>query len=334
MVGNACRAGLVSGPDPDNASCSGPSFSRMRQLLFLFVDGIGLGPASSDNPFAAATYPALERLGGDQPWLAPFSSHGSSVRVARPIDATLGVEGLPQSGTGQAALLTGINCPRIVGRHFGPFPHSKTHPTLDAHNLFRQVHSLADPPLGVSFANAFPPRFFRRTRRRTTVTTYCCRAAGVPLRDLAALRDRQAITADLTGHTWRTQLGLDVPARSVSDTADILLGTARTHALTLFEYFLTDKAGHRRIDTPPAQILGDLDQLVGTLTDQMDPERDTLLLTSDHGNLEAGEHTQHTRNPVPLLVYGWAAPHFAEAADLTDVTPGIVRALRTAHIVD
>jgi len=302
----------------------------MRHILFIFVDGVGLGSSSADNPFASATYPALERLAGGQPWHAPFSPVHSPVHVARPIDATLGIDGLPQSGTGQAALLTGTNCARIVGRHFGPFPHSKTHPTLDAHNLFRQVQSLSDPPLGVAFANAFPPQFFRRTRRRTTVTTYCCRSAGVPLRDLAALRNRHAITADLTGRIWRTRLGLEVPERRLPETAEILLEMARAHAFTLLEYFLTDKVGHGRIDTPPAQILGDLDQLVGTLTDEMDPDRDTLLLTSDHGNLEAGTHTQHTRNPVPLLVYGWAAPHFAEAADLTDVTPGIVGALRTA----
>jgi hypothetical protein len=303
----------------------------MRQLLFFFVDGVGLGPASADNPFAEARYPALERLAGQQPWLAPFSPSQSPSRLVRSLDATLGVDGLPQSGTGQATLLTGINCAEIVGRHFGPFPHSKTHPALNAHNLFRQVQSLSDPSPSVSFANAFPPQFFRATRRRGTVTTHCCRAAGVPLRDLAALRSRHAIPADLTGRTWRSQLGLEVPDRPLSETAEVLLATARTHAFTLFEYFLTDKVGHERVDTPPTQILGELDRVIGTLTDEMDPERDTLLLTSDHGNLEAGGHTQHTRNPVPLLVYGWAAPYFADATDLTDVTPGIVRALRAAH---
>ena len=303
----------------------------MRHILFFFVDGVGIGPASADNPFAEASYPALHHLAGEQPWHAPFSARQGASRLVRSLDATLGVEGLPQSGTGQATLLTGTNCARIVGRHFGPFPHSKTHSTLDQDNLFRQVKALSDPAPAVAFANAFPPQFFRAARRRATVTTHCCQAAGVSLRDLTALQHRQAVTADLTGRTWHTQLGLEVPDRSLSEAAEVLLSTARAHAFTLFEYFLTDKVGHERIDTPAARILGDLDRVLAALLDRMDPTRDTLVLTSDHGNLEAGAHTRHTRNPVPLLVYGWAAPHFTDAADLTDVTPGIVRALRTEH---
>jgi len=303
----------------------------MRQILFFFVDGVGIGPSSSDNPFAETDLPALHRLAGGQRWQDPFSSSREAHRLVRPLDATLGLEGLPQSGTGQATLFTGINCAEIVGRHFGPFPHSNTHSALDSHNLFRQVQALSDPPLDVAFANAFPPSFFRATRRRATVTTYCCEAAGVPLRDLDALRNRRAVAADLTNRSWRTQLGLEVPARRPAEAAEVLLSTARLHAFTLFEYFLTDKVGHGRVDTPAAQILGDLDRSLESLIDRMDPARDTLVLTSDHGNLEAGAHTQHTRNPVPLLVYGWAAPHFAEAADLTDVTPGIVQALRAAR---
>ena len=71
-----------------------------------------------------------------------------------------------------------------------------------------------------------------------------------------------------------------------------------------------------------------LNQFLRRLLDLLDPSRDTLLITSDHGNVEDVSHTQHTRNPVPLVVRGWAAPYFAEARDLTDVTPCIVDALR------
>jgi phosphopentomutase len=100
--------------------------------------------------------------------------------------------------------------------------------------------------------------------------------------------------------------------------------------LTLFEYFLTDKVGHGRDDTPPESLLQSLDQFLEGVLDELNPARDTLLLTSDHGNLEDTSHTQHTRHPVPLLVYGWAAPYFRNANALTDVTPGIVQALRSS----
>ena len=38
------------------------------------------------------------------------------------LDAGLGVEGLPQSATGQAVLLTGVNIPAELGYHYGPKP--------------------------------------------------------------------------------------------------------------------------------------------------------------------------------------------------------------------
>lgn len=301
----------------------------MRHILFFFVDGVGLGPASASNPFSRTPTPALRRLAGGQPWCRPLAVHRDDRRLVRPLDATLGVDGLPQSGTGQASLLTGVNCATIVGRHFGPYPHSTTHATLDRDNLFRRIRALDVPAPPVTFANAFPPPYFEATRRRATVTTYCCEAAGVALRDLSALRDGRAVAADLTGASWRERLDLEVPDRSLAGAAEVLLSTARRHAFTLFEYFLTDKVGHGRIDTPAGRIVGDLDRVVGALLERLDPETDTLLVVSDHGNLEDTSHTQHTRNPVPLLVRGWAAPYFAEAADLTDVAPAVVAALRS-----
>jgi hypothetical protein len=300
----------------------------MPNILFLFVDGVGLGPSGPSNPFATTDIPALERLAGGRPWSRPFSGQTRERHLVRAVDATLGVEGLPQSGTGQGTLFTGTNCAEVVGRHFGPFPHSKTHPTLDDGNLFGQVQDLPAPGTTVAFANAFPPQFFNAARRRATVTTYCCEAAGVPLRDIAALRDGRALTADLSGTLWREQLGLDVPERTPREAAEVLQATARQHSLTVFEYFLTDKAGHARIETPPETILAELDAFVGGLLERLDPARDTLVLTSDHGNLEDTSHTQHTRNPVPLLAYGWAAPHLADVTDLTGIAPGLVSAIR------
>jgi hypothetical protein len=38
------------------------------------------------------------------------------------LDASLCVPGLPQSATGQAALLTGLNAPELMGRHIEGFP--------------------------------------------------------------------------------------------------------------------------------------------------------------------------------------------------------------------
>lgn len=302
----------------------------MRRILFLFLDGVGLGPPGSSNPLGLHDGPAFHKFAGGQRWSRPFSSHASSHHLARPIDATLGVEGLPQSGTGQASLFTGVNCAEAVGRHFGPFPHSKTHSILDQHNVFRQVAGKSDAAAqSLAFANAFPPQYFNASRRRATVTTYCCEVAGIPLRDRSALQNQEAITADLTGTLWRKHLHLDIPERTPGEAGETLATITQDHRFTLFEYFLTDKVGHRRVDTPPAALLSDLDEFLGTLTNHLDPDRDTLIVTSDHGNLEDMSHTRHTRNAVPLIIQGWAAPFFEDATDLTDVTPGIITALRS-----
>ena len=304
----------------------------MKRILFVFLDGVGLAPSGPSNPLAAHSGPALRKLAGGQSLGTPLTEKRTATRLIRPLDATLGVEGLPQSGTGQATLMTGENCAQRVGRHFGPFPHSKTHDVLNRENLFLRTQALfpeAEAP--AAFANAFPPQYFNASRRRATVTTHCCLAAQVEIRDLTALRAGRALPADLTGTSWRDLLDLNVAPQKPSQAGSLLARTARRHAFTLFEYFLTDKAGHNRIDTPPAELLDQLDAFFDGLLRTLDATQDTLLITSDHGNLEDTSHTQHTRNPVPLIVYGWAAPYFSGASALTDVAPSIVRALRVAN---
>jgi len=302
----------------------------VRRILFVFLDGVGLGPAGPDNPLSTNAGAAFRRLAGGASWVQGLPERATSDHVVRPLDATLQMDGLPQSGTGQATLFTGVNCAERVGRHFGPYPHSATYDVLDHENLFHRVQSLPSvPDGGVAFANAFPPQFFEAPSRRWTVTTRCCAGAGVPLRDLDALRARRAVAADLTAKGWRDALQLDVSLRTPADAAQALFSTHRDHALTLFEFFQTDKVGHRRIDLAPGVLLERLNRFLGRLLDLLDPTQDTLVVTSDHGNLEDTRHTQHTRNPVPLLAYGWAAPHLADARTLAGVTPGIVEALRT-----
>lgn len=72
----------------------------MTPVLFVFLDGVGLGPASGENPFATLSLPAFERLAGGQRWTDTTEPIRDETRVFVPIDATLGMPGLPQSGTG------------------------------------------------------------------------------------------------------------------------------------------------------------------------------------------------------------------------------------------
>ena len=95
----------------------------MTRVLMIFLDGVGIGRKdSSVNPLVGAHLPALRKLlGGEVPLLGRRRWSGPRATLL-PLDATLGVPGLPQSGTGQTALFTGMNAPKLIGKHFGPFP--------------------------------------------------------------------------------------------------------------------------------------------------------------------------------------------------------------------
>jgi phosphopentomutase len=69
-----------------------------------------------------------------------------------------------------------------------------------------------------------------------------------------------------------------------------------------------------------------IDGLLAGALAAMRPE-DTLLLTSDHGNVESLAAPAHTRNPVPLLAVGPGAEAFAAVEDIVGVADAIERVI-------
>ncbi|NJN80719.1 MAG: phosphoglyceromutase, partial [Anaerolineales bacterium] len=73
------------------------------KLLFLFLDGIGLGEDNPEiNPFAKANMPFLESLLGSKKIIKTSAPVENDQVTLLAIDPNLGVKGLPQSATGQA----------------------------------------------------------------------------------------------------------------------------------------------------------------------------------------------------------------------------------------
>ncbi len=54
----------------------------------------------------------------------------------------------------------------------------------------------------------------------------------------------------------------------------------------------------------------------------------TIVITSDHGNLEDLSVRTHTRNPVPLAVSGPGACAFGDVVDLTGVVDAVIRTFK------
>ena len=103
--------------------------------------------------------------------------------------------------------------------------------------------------------------------------------------------------------------------------SDRLVSLARDKGFTLFEYFYTDKAGHSLSMDRAASVLASLDRFFQRILSIWNTERDLLLISSDHGNIEDMQTKSHTANPVPLVAMGPGAGRFAVASSLEDVLP-------------
>ena len=110
------------------------------RILFVFIDGFGLAPAAASNPLSAETMPALTALLGTEP-LAGLSVDRPGL-LARGIDARLGVEGLPQSATGQTSLFAGVNAAAALGSHLPAYPNRHLAGLLKNDNILKHSNSI------------------------------------------------------------------------------------------------------------------------------------------------------------------------------------------------
>jgi len=295
-------------------------------LLFLFIDGVGIGKNIAENPLTDESLQGFSFISEGQPFTKEANEVHRENHAFTPVDATLGVEGLPQSGTGQTALFSGENAPQKIGKHFGPFPHSGIKPLLKKHSLFRKAQ--ADGQV-CTFINAYPDIFFKKAgkRNRWTCTTLMTKSADIPLNGEQAVKDGTALTAGLNQQAWQKQLHIDVPIISPEEAADRLLEQSKNHDLILHEYYLTDKAGHSQQQAKALQYLQRYDRFLWRLI-QEKPAPVTIVLCSDHGNIEDLSTKSHTLNKVPLFAFGPGASAFHQAKSIMDVTPGILAALK------
>jgi 2,3-bisphosphoglycerate-independent phosphoglycerate mutase len=304
------------------------------RVLFIFLDGIGLGADEpQNNPFARAEMPTLLRLLDGRRLIfanAPLETERASLLS---LDARLGVPGLPQSATGQAVLLTGINVPTAIGRHYGPKPDKEVASFVQNGTIFSR---LKNKGRRVVFLNAYPPSYFESIqsgRRLYAAIPLAAVYAGLHLHDIDDLRAGKALSADFTALGWRSHLKLPgIPILTPVQAGQRLAQLAQGNDFSLFEYWLSDYAGHRQDMHAALEILETFDQVLDGLLQAWDDSSGLILLTSDHGNMEDLSTRRHTLNPVPALLVG--APDLRRAfasnmKDITDIAPCIQRFIIT-----
>jgi len=304
-------------------------------VLFVFVDGLGFGPPDPQvNPLAGPGGPHLlgRLLAGSQgpprPGEArPVSFEGREGHLTA-ADAGLGVPGLPQSATGQTALLTGVNAPARMGRHINAYPTGRLRRLLEERNLLTLG---ARAGRRVTFLNMFRPdglSLILEGERRPSATTAAALAAGVRLRTISDLLAGEAVYHDVTCWTIHGQ-HYGVPLVAPEEAARRALKVSRRHDFCLYEYFLTDIAGHNRDRDLCRGVLEVLDEFLVGLVRELDPGRDLMVLASDHGNVEDLSRRTHTENPVPVLAFGPRTREVVEGVtDITQLAPRLARRAR------
>jgi 2,3-bisphosphoglycerate-independent phosphoglycerate mutase len=294
----------------------------MTRVLFLFVDGLGLGADDPTlNPLMGAKMPTVRSLLDGRSLTADSPPLHTERASLVSVDACLGMGGRPQSATGQAALLSGRNVPKEIGEHFGPKPNQAIRDILDQDNLFRNVLERGGK---AALLNAYPPAYFaaiQSGRRLHSAITYAASSAGISIRTAKHLQDGQALSADLTGEGWAARSDFPpAPVYAPEEAGGLLANLAREYQLAWFDYWLLDYAGHRGDIAQARALLETCDGVIAGVLNTAESASSLIVLTSDHGNVEDMGRRGHTLNPVPALLIGPKSLRLQFTAHLKDLT--------------
>ena len=290
-----------------------------QNVLLFFIDGLGIGTRGPFNP--------LDNLPDAAP-LAVFQNEAPETfldGIVVPTDPRLGIDGRPQSASGQTTILTGVNAPAAVGYHKQGFPNKALLEIIEKRSIFRQLTDAGVEP--ITFANAYTSHFFSERPRWVSATTAAVEAAGLQFRTVDDVRNGAAVFMDYTNRIL-IERGEDVSVRSEGEAATVLARIVAENRFTLYEYFITDKVGHAQDMDLAKTVLTSLALFIRELLIKLDLDRTTVILTSDHGNIEDLSSRNHPLHAVPTIVWGAKREQVAARIQtLADITPAIVALL-------
>ena len=278
-----------------------------KKVILIFIDGIGVG---ANHPDYNPCYFSKKGIFDSN----PLPMGGEKFLL----DANLGIEGLPQSATGQTSIYTGINAAQLIGRHLYGFPNQTLRNLLCKESVFV---TLTEQGYACKFLNAFRPVFFTTPQifktMRLSATTEMNRAADLPFNTLDDIKSGKAIYHDYTNQVLR-RLQFNIPEFSANEAAHIIRDQSHYYDLLLYEYFETDRAGHEQNMTNAISQIQKIENLISEVINLINAQNTTLIVVSDHGNIEDLRTKSHTRNPAYCAV--WNKPQGIKNGKLYSIT--------------
>ncbi|MCB1180134.1 MAG: metalloenzyme [Leptospiraceae bacterium] len=277
-------------------------------ILYIFIDGIGFGENNPEiNPFTKFAKSFFLPLGGKE--VNKQSKYNDSIYLKT--DASMGIKGLPQSATGQTSLWTGINAPSILNRHVSGFPSFTLKKIIKEYSIIKVFQDYGKQAV---FLNCYSPLYLENLKKNTrylSASTLVQMASGNPLKTLDDLQNGKGLFMDITHELFRDFAKTFLPEdhellklRDPYEMGKLAVRIARESDLSLYEYFLTDKVGHAMDWGQAEKIIHNVESFIDGILDELNPDSEQLIITSDHGNLENLSSKVHTQNPVPTFLYG------------------------------
>ena len=297
-------------------------------IFYLFLDGIGYGEDNPEiNPFARYANSFFLPLANKE---IPFDSPLKK-GVYLKTDASLGIQGLPQSATGQTTLWTGINAPKVLNRHMSGFPTITLKKIISEFSILKVFQENGKK---ACLLNCYSPVYMENVKknpRYLSASTLIQMATNSPLKDLEDLRNGNGLFMDITHEIFqefsKSFLDENDSLRNLRDPFEMgksIKSMAGDYDLVIFEYFLTDKAGHSMEWEKAEWTIKIVEKFIDGVLQSLDIDRDQFIVTSDHGNLEDLSHKVHTTNPVPTFLYGkYTDTMKTKINSLKDIVPAI-----------
>lgn len=279
-----------------------------KRILMIMVDGFGIPEGGwSGSVYDRFCVPGFVELMEERSFT---------------VDPRMGVPGLPQSATGQTALFTGENAAKLMKGHVQGFPGPTLRELIAEENIFSKLLARGAE---TAFANAYVRYTLEELAKlkSRSVTTVMTEASLGWVRGLDYLEAGKAVYHDITRKSLAAEFGIDTisPAEAAGHLVDI----ANENDFTLFEYFLTDHAGHKRDSAFLAEVLREFSEFFMELAVSAGDGL-VVALTSDHGNCEDLGTKRHTANPVPLFLPESSGPLDSTPIPIQNVVEAILGA--------